>query len=51
MVNNLLEDIYNQKRLHSDPGHEPLGEFEEFLLGQPNKVLPRQTLLTLTVPT
>jgi transposase InsO family protein len=44
-----LEEVYNQKRLHSALGYCPPNEFEEILLNQEDKEIPRQALLTLSV--
>jgi len=44
-----LEEVYNQKRLHSALGYRPPNEFEEVVLNQETNETPRQTLLTLPV--
>ena len=36
-----IEEVYNQKRLHSALGYRPPNEFEEALLNQENNGLPR----------
>jgi len=44
-----IEEVYNQKRLHSALGYLSPNDYEESLLIQQNNGAPRQTLLTLSV--
>ena len=44
-----IEEVYNQKRLHSPLGYLTPNDFEESLFIQQSNGAPRQTLLTLPV--
>jgi len=44
-----IEEVYNQKRLHSALGYRSPNDFEESLFVQQNNGAPRQTILTLSV--
>lgn len=44
-----IEEVYNQKRLHSALGYRPPNEYETMVLNQPNGKIPCQTLLTISV--
>jgi putative transposase len=46
---NFIDEVYNQKRLHSALGYRSPNDFERLVLNQENNELPRQTLLTLSV--
>jgi transposase InsO family protein len=44
-----LEEVYNQKRLHSGIGYRSPDDFEQFVVNQENNGLPRQVVLTSSV--
>ncbi len=44
-----IDEVYNQKRLHSALGYRSPNDFEKLVLNLENNEIPRQTLLTLHV--
>jgi len=44
-----IDEVHNQKRLHSALGYRSPNDFEELVLMQENNRLSHQTVLTLTI--